>query len=188
MFVMSVIAACVLTALVAPAVEAQAADLFTPVTEAPSALPSDDLTLRSRVVTLDLEQVERARATVKDADRPVLSLGPARSATGADTAFTPGTVLTFNLFDDVVVTGRVEHTAPTFSGGYSISGSLVGEPLGSLALVVNGETVAGTVRRLGETYQIRSMGEGLYAISEVEEPQLGCGVDALHAETDHHRH
>ena len=73
-------------------------------------------------------------------------------------------------------TGIVERTAPTFSGGYSLSGRLVGEPLGGLTLVVNGETVAGTVRTLGRTYQIRSVADGLYAISEVEPTPLECLV------------
>ena len=58
-------------------------------------------------------------------------------------------------------------------------------PLGTLTLVVNGETVVGTVRTLGETYHIRSVGDGLYAISEVEEPPLNCGVEGPHSETDH---
>ena len=109
----------------------------------------------------------------------------AASTKSSDLVPALGTTLTFNLFDDVVVTGIVERTAPTFSGGYSVAGHLVEEPLGTLTLVVNGETVAGTVRTVGETYHIRSVGDGLYAISEVEEPPLNCGVDALHAETDH---
>ena len=90
-----------------------------------------------------------------------------------------------NLFEDIVLTGIVEHTAPTFSGGYSISGRLVGDPLGTLTLVVNGETLAGTVRTLGGTYRIRSVGEGLYAISEVEAPPLNDEVEEPHSETDH---
>ncbi len=54
-----------------------------------------------------------------------------------------------------------------------------------MTLVVNGATVAGTVRTLDGTYHIRSVGDGLYAISEVEEPSLNCGVEEPHAETDH---
>ena len=96
-----------------------------------------------------------------------------------------GTTLTFNLFDDVVVTGRVEHTALTFSGGYAVAGHLVEAPLGTMTLVVNGATVAGTVRLPGAVYEIRSVGGGVYAVSEVEEPPLDCVVDELHAETEH---
>ena len=89
---------------------------------------------------------------------------------------TPEATLTLNLFEDVALTGIVERTAPTFSGGYSISGRLVGKPLGTLTIVVNGETVAGTVRTLGGTYRIRSVGGGQYTISEVKEPPLDCEV------------
>ena len=89
---------------------------------------------------------------------------------------TPDATLTLNLFEDVVLTGIVERTAPTFSGGYSISGRLVGKPLGTLTIVVNGETVAGTVRTLGGAYRIRSVGGGRYTISEVKEPPLDCEV------------
>lgn len=90
-----------------------------------------------------------------------------------------------NLFDDVVVTGLVEHTAPTFSGGYSLAGPLLEEPLGTLTLVVNGATVAGTVRSPGALYEIRSVGDGLYAMRELDEPPPECGVEGLPSEPDH---
>ena len=175
-----------LAVLGAPPGESPAADLFTAVEEPPPpALSSDDLTLRSRLVTLDLGQVQRARAAVRPPARPGQPRALSARSAQADSAPTPGTTLTFNLFDDVVVTGRVERVAPTFSGGYSVAGHLVEAPRGTMTLVVNGETVAGTVRRLGETYHIRSVGDGLYAISEVEEPPLTCGVDTLQAAPAH---
>lgn len=170
-----------LMALLLPPTTGHSADLFTPVTGTPpSSLPSDDPTLRSRVVTMDLEQIRRARAAAASSGRPRYS-ADAAAATGS--AATVATALTLNLFEDVVVTGQVEHTAPTYSGGYSISGHLVEEPLGTMTLVVNGETVAGTVRRLGATYQILSVGEGLYAISEVEESPLHHAAEVLHSVT-----
>ena len=189
-----------LTLLAAPESAVQAADLFTPVDESPPTLPAADLTLRSRVVTMDLEQVQRAQAAVAAPPAPSPRTPAAGAALpgavpspktppvrpdSAAAALAPGTALTLNLFDDVVVTGVVEQTAPTFSGGYSVAGHLVEEPLGTMTLVVNGETVVGTVRLVGETYHIRSVGDGLYAISEVEEPPLNCGVEGPHPETDH---
>ncbi|MCY4582523.1 MAG: hypothetical protein OXE50_06970 [Chloroflexi bacterium] len=48
--------------------------------------------------------------------------------------------------------------------------------MGTLTFVVNGETLAGTVRPLGGISQIRSVAEGLYAISEVKAPPLDCEV------------
>ena len=176
----------VLAALAVPTVEVQAADLFTPVDETPPPGPPDDITLRSRVVTIDLGQLDRAQGAVADPSVPTTQTRDTSPRTDKRSAEPPpGTTLTLNLFDDVVVTGRVERTAPTFSGGYAVAGHLVEEPLGTMTLVVNGETVAGTVRTLGETYHIRSVGDGLYAISEVEEPPLNCGVDAFHPEADH---
>ncbi len=172
----------VLIALTAPAVEAQAADLFIPVDEAPPSGPLDDSTLRSRVVTMDLGQLDRAQAAVAE---PSGQPTQTRDASPRTDKPAPGTTLTLNLFDDTVVTGLVEYTEPTFSGGYAVSGRLVDEPLGTLTLVVNGETVAGTVRLLGETYRIRSVGAGQATISEVEEPPLNCEVVEPHAETDH---
>ena len=175
-----------LAVLVVPAVEAQSPALFTPVEAPPPSGPRTDITLRSRVVTLDLGPVQHAHAVLATPPGPpTRTRDAAASVKRADSVSAPGTTLTFNLFDDVVVTGVVERTAPTFSGGYSVSGHLVEEPLGTLTLVVNGATVVGTVRLPGETYHIRSIGDGLYAISEVEEPPLDCGVDDSHAETDH---
>ena len=70
----------------------------------------------------------------------------------------------------------LDATAPTFSGGDSLSERLIGELLGTLTLVANGETVAGAVRMLGGTYRIRSARVGPHAISEVEEPPPDCEV------------
>ena len=175
-----------LTALAAPTVEAQSVDLFTPVDEQPPSGPLTDITLRSRVVTIDLGQLDRAQAAVAEPSGPTTHTRDTSSRTDKrSTGHTPGTTLTLNLFDDTVVTGMVEYTEPTFSGGYAVSGRLVEEPLGTLTLVVNGETVVGTVRLLGETYRIRSVGDGQATISEVEEPPFTCGVDAPHTEPDH---
>ena len=176
----------VLTALAAPAVEAQTADLFTPVDETPPSGPLDDITLRSRVVTIDLGQLDHAQAAVAGPPGQTTHTRDTSPRTDkSSTTPTPGTTLIFNLFDDTVVTGIVEWTEPTFSGGYSISGRLVDDPLGTLTLVVNGERIVGTVQTLEGTYRIRSVGAGRSTVSEVEEPPLNCGVGEPHSETDH---
>ncbi len=176
----------VLTTLVPPPSEAQSPVLFTSVNETPPPGPLGTETLRSRLVTMDLGQVQHARAAAATASgQPPQTRDTSGRTDKSSAAPAPGTLLTLNLFDDVVVTGVVERTAPTFSGGYSVAGHLVEEPLGTLTLVVNGETVVGTVRMLGETYQIRSVGGGLYTISEVKEHPLNCGVEGPHSETDH---
>ena len=179
-----------LTCLGLPAVAVQSSGLFSAVnrgaeqldSQAPTSL--DGITVRRRVVTMDLDRLQRAGATTLPRS-PVQSKALSPRSGRRDAVPAPDATLTLNLFEDVVFTGIVERTAPTFSGGYSISGRLVGKPLGTLTLVVNGETVAGSVRTLGGTYRIRSVGDGLYAISEVEEPPLNCGVEEPHSETDH---
>ena len=172
--------------LLLPAAQGQAADLFTAVAEPPPAsITADELTVRSRLVTMDLGQVESAWTAADSLDPPAQPRGTSARSAKSRAAPTPGTTLTFNLFDDVVVTGRVEHTAPTFSGGYSVAGHLVEEPLGTMTLVVNGTTVAGTVRLPGEVYEIRSVGDGLYAVSEVEDPPFECEAEAFSSETEH---
>ena len=168
-----------LTSLGLPAVEAQSSGLFSAVYRASVQLDSPvpaslgATTLRSRVVMMDLGRLQRAQATVAALLRsPVQSKAVSPPGGDRDTVPALDRTLTLNLFEDAVFTGILEHTAPTFSGGYSISGRLAEEPLGTLTVVVNGETVAGSVRTLGGTYRIRSVGGGQYVISEVEEPPL----------------
>ena len=179
-----------LTSLATPAVEAQSSGIFRSVDQTP---PSSgrlaDMTLRSRLVRIDLGQLARAQALVAELAGPTVQPEDtsSRSVTRAAEP-EQGATLTLNLFDDAVVTGLVEWTEPTFSGGYSVSGRLVDEPLGTMTLVVNGERVVGSVRTLDGTYRIRSVGEGVYAVSEVEEPPLRCGVEGPHPETADHRH
>lgn len=117
----------------------------------------DSLALRRRLVSIDFAQLAPSDPTGPDT--------PATAATG------PG-VLRLNLFDDATFTGLVENVAPTFSGGYSLSGLLVGVELGTMTLVVNGEVVAGTVRTPGATYSIRPAGGGLHAVSQVDLSRL----------------
>lgn len=86
--------------------------------------------------------------------------------------------LSLNLFDDTTFTGIVERKAPTFSGGYAFTGRIAEDPLGTMALVVNGRTVVGTVRTLEATYRIRSAGRDRYTVTEVDTSKLPqpCGV------------
>ena len=134
---------------------------------------TDTTTLRHRMVTMDLARLQRAR-TAALSGSPVRTKAVSQRSDGRDAA--SDATLILNLFEDVVVSGIVERTAPTFSGGYSVSGRLVGNSPGTLTIVVNGQTVAGAVRTLGGTYRIRSVGGGRYTISEVKEPPLDCEV------------
>ena len=118
---------------------------------------SDAITLRRRLVAVDFRQLT-----------PPADTAAVHGGAGA----APAGVLTLNLFDDASFTGLVRSVAPTFSGGYSLSGSLAGVEMGTMTLVVNGEVVAGTVRTPLATYRIRPAGAGLHAVSEVDLSRL----------------
>ena len=107
----------------------------------------DHATLRRREVSVDVGRL-------------------ARVPSGGSTA------LRLNLFDDMVLMGIIERWAPTYSGGYALSGRLAGVVEGSVTLVVNGSVVAGTVRMPGATFRIRPAGAGRHAIMQVDPSQL----------------
>ena len=65
----------------------------------------------NRRVRIDVERLAEVRAHVRD------------GTTGS---------LTLNLFDDVVFTATVVRTAPTSSGGYSLTGRLQGVEFGAM--------------------------------------------------------
>ena len=88
----------------------------------------------NRRVRIDFEKLTAARAQVGD------------GTTGS---------LTLNLFDDVVFESTVAHTAPTLSGGYSLTGRLQGVAFGAMTLVVNDDVAAGTVHTPSVSYAIR---------------------------------
>ncbi len=120
--------------------------------------PSDSLTMRQRVVSIDFGQLA-APADTTAVGRTGIAAGPSG-------------VLRLNLFDDASFTALVERSEPTFSGGYALSGRLAEVELGTVTLVVNGDVVAGTVRTPEATYRIRSAGNGLHTVSQVDLSRL----------------
>jgi len=118
-----------------------------------SSTPLDSVTLRRRLVSINFEQ---------------LALPLETAAVPAE----PAGVLRLNLFNDASFTVLVERTAPTFSGGYSLSGRLAGVEMGTVTLVVNGDVVVGTVRTPEATYRIRPAGGGLHAVSQIDTARL----------------
>ncbi|MCY4506955.1 MAG: hypothetical protein OXG35_08350, partial [Acidobacteria bacterium] len=158
------LSAALLVALAAAESAGQPAGLFRQVASAAAAIAPgfptapDAITLRRRLVAIDFGQLTPPADTA------------AASPRGA--AATPSGVLTLNLFDDASFTGLVRSVAPTFSGGYSLSGPLAGVEMGTMTLVVNGEVVAGSVRAPEATYRIRPAGAGLHAVSQVDLSRL----------------
>ena len=114
--------------------------------------PDTTPVVRQRLVRLDQDLLSTARSNVGRADAP-----PA--------------VLRLNLFDDIALDAAVEGTGPT-SGGYWLSGRIEGWAPGSMTLAVNAEVVAGTVRAPSGTYAIRSVGNGVHAIRQVDPAAL----------------
>ena len=154
--------------LLAGGAAGQPGGLFTPVEPAATAVapggfqtPDDPLALRRRLVSIDFGQL----APPSDAAAAFGAAGPASGAA-------PPGMLRLNLFDDASFTGLVQTVAPTFSGGYSLSGPLAGVEMGTVTLVVNGAVVAGTVRTPEATYRIRPAAGGLHAVSEVDLSRL----------------
>ena len=156
------IAAALLVGLAAGGAAGQPAGLFREVAPAVAGIAPDastapdSITLRRRLVAIDFGQLSP----------------PVDAADVAAAAAAPSGVLTLNLFDDASFTGLVESVAPTFSGGYSLSGPLAGVEMGTMTLVVNGEVVAGTVWTPEATYRIRPAAGGLHAVSEVDLSRL----------------
>ena len=138
--------------------EAMASGLFSEVEGDPPPSPGVD-TLASRLVGIDFGQLSQVTKS------PV---GPKEPVTGKPTE---PQALVLNLFDDVVLTGIVEHVEPT-SSGHSLWGRLDGVGLGTFTLVVNGRMVIGTVRTPDAVYTIRTAGDGTYVIRQIDESSL----------------
>ena len=158
------LAAALLAGLAAAEAAGQPTGLFREVEPTAAAiargLPTDpdSITLRRRLVAVDFGQLTPWADTF--------------AAIPGGAAAAPSGVLALNLFDDASFTGLVRSAAPTFSGGYSLSGPLAGVEMGTMTLVVNGEVVAGSVRTPEATYRIRPAGAGLHAVSEVDPSRL----------------
>ena len=138
--------------------EAMASGLFSEVEGDPPPSPGVD-TLASRLVEIDFGQLSQVTKS---------QVGPKDPVTGKPTE---PQALVLNLFDDVVLTGIVEHVEPTASG-HALWGSLQGEDLGTMTLVVNGKIVVGTVRTPDAVYSIRTAGDGKYVIRQIDESSL----------------
>ena len=174
------------------AIDAQHRGLFSAIhndaAQPQSPAPLDPTTVRRRVVTIDLGRLGRARASTAEPPRPAvrsksLSQLPQRRAASP----VSDTTLPLNLFEDIVFTGIVERTPPTFSGGYSLSDRLIGERLGTLTLAVNGETVAGTVRTLAGAGRPRPAALAGFPAGEGQGLATPCGDWLAEAEGGRHQ-
>ena len=163
----------VLLAALAPALPAVAQDvpgdfgIFLPV----DAAGSDVVGLAARSLAGDDPIVVRVRRVGIDFE----AFAPLTNVLDRGAAFP---VLRLNLFENVVVESLVESVDLTASG-YSWSGGVADDPMGSVAVAVNGDVVSGVVRTRGRVYMIRSEGSGQYSIREVDRSGLPEGAPPL---------
>ena len=117
--------------------------------------------LRSRVAEIDLGQLRDVRRSTERRRSAPLAL---------------------NLFADAQFDAVFERSAPTASG-YTLTGRLADDPLGTVVLAVNGEWVAGTVWSRQGRYAVRPLGGGVAEVRQLDPSALGrCGVGADSAE------
>ena len=119
-------------------------------------------TIASRLVRIDFQQLDRATKPPDVAEH---------ATTDPPAEPPPSQELLLNLFDDVVFTGIVQHVEPT-SAGYALWGGLEGVDLGTMTIVVNGSVVAGTVRTPQTVYTIRTLGDDVHVIRQIDESTL----------------
>ena len=120
-------------------------------------IDTPSMVMRSRTVDIDFGQLAAARDAVSQENSVNLKL---------------------NLFADVEFEAVFEQTVPTESG-YSLSGRLKDMPLSTVALVVNGDVVAGWIHALDAVYAVRTVIDG-YVIRQVDMSNFpGCGLEKL---------
>lgn len=89
---------------------------------------------------------------------------------------TVGQAFSLNLFPDTRFSARVERVSPTRSGQY-VSATIDGTPWSEVTLLVTDTLLVGRVQTPSGTYTIRSAGDGLHNIREVDpEPATRCGL------------
>lgn len=120
---------------------------------------SDDPTvIRSRYVTVDFDWLDTAGDSIAES-------------------------LRLNLFEDVVFTAVLDRLELNRSGSLSWIGHLEGVEYGSLILVVKEGVVVGSVTLPGALYRIRTVGENLYAIDEIDSAAFPAELEPAPAES-----
>ena len=116
-------------------------------------------TIRRRTAHVDLEYLATTRARL-----------------GEDP--TEAVALVLNLFPDARFRARDVRVKPTLTG-FSLSGGLEDFEFGTITIAVSGNVVAGSLRTGHATYAIRSTGDGLVEIRQVDPTTLPPGAEPL---------
>lgn len=109
-------------------------------------------TLRQRLARVDRDLLERVRAAAASGDAPA-------------------GLLDLNLFEDAVFRVTDLEIGAT-SAGYSITGKIEGVAYGTVAIVVNGPEIAGSVRTPAGAWSIEGRGDGEVVIRQIDEDAL----------------
>ena len=135
--------------------DAGVSERFGPSGLGPRGMAEPGLVVRSRRVGLD----EEAFGRIVD----VLDTGQSAP------------LVRLNLFPDVVVDSLVDHHDVTASG-YSWSGGVEADPMGSVAVAVSGDVLHAIVRTGGRVYTVTRAGEGEYSVRELDRSHLPDGM------------
>ncbi len=147
----------------------RADDLFLPPAPAAAGAPDDPAGVPAAAVALPEVglAVPTLRQRLARVDRGLLERVRATAASGAS----PAGLLDLNLFDDV--TFRVtDLKIGATSAGYSITGKIEGVAYGTVAIVVNGPEIAGSVRTPAGAYSMEGRGDGEVVIRQIDEDAL----------------
>jgi len=80
-----------------------------------------------------------------------------------------GDELYLNLYDDAIFTAVIERVQETYSGSYAWTGYLKGVEYSQVVLVASIEQLAGNVTMPGVFYQVRYAGNGVHAITTIDQ-------------------
>ncbi len=108
---------------------------------------------RSRYVTFDLDSIREKDGSL-NADSPKVQ------------------TLRLNLFDDAVYEAVLDRLARKRSGAWAWTGHLKGEDGSNVTLIINKDIVAGNIFLTGAAYAIRSAGEGLHIVREIDRSNM----------------
>ena len=88
---------------------------------------------------------------------------------GSPKSTEPGHSLILNLFDDVVHTALLDRVEYNPGNGFTWLGHLAGEPYSQVTLVVGDGALAGNITTTGAFFQVRYAGNGVHAVSEIDQ-------------------
>jgi hypothetical protein len=111
---------------------------------------SEPTVIRSRTVGLNLD-------LLLNSDGVPLELGPR------------GRTLTLNFFDDAAPVAVLDSVEPSYGGGFTWTGRVQDEPFSLVTLVLNDGIMAGTVSLPGRLFEIGYAGDGVHAVSEIDQ-------------------